>query len=185
MSAAAPAPLTRRRLLRAGPAAALALLASACGFQLRGAATGLPFERIALEGFRERGTQLALTLKRDIEADGRSRIVDAASQAQVVIEVLLAQRERVVAAQTSSGQVREFTLRSRLAFRLRTPDGRLLAPDAELVQTRDMSFNESSALAKEQEESLLYRAMEDDISAQVLRRLAVLRLPAPPATAAR
>lgn len=184
MSAAAPAPLLRRRLLRAGPAAALALLASGCGFQLRGAA-GLPFERVALEGFGERGTALALTLKRDIEADGRSRVVDSPREAQVVIDALLAQRERVVAAQTAAGQVREFTLRSRLAFRLRTPDGRLLAPDAELVQVRDMSFNESNALAKEQEEALLYRAMEDDLSAQVLRRLAVLRLPAPPATAAR
>ena len=35
-----------------------------------------------------------------------------------------------------------------------------------------MSYNESAALAKEQEEALLYRAMQSDIVSQVMRRLA-------------
>jgi len=35
-----------------------------------------------------------------------------------------------------------------------------------------MTYNESIALAKEHEETLLYRAMETDIASQVLRRLA-------------
>ena len=35
-----------------------------------------------------------------------------------------------------------------------------------------MSYNESAALAKEHEEQSLYRAMQSDIVAQVMRRLA-------------
>jgi hypothetical protein len=55
---------------------------------------------------------------------------------------------------------------------LRTPMGKELIPASEILLTRDMTYNESIALAKEHEETLLYRAMETDIASQVLRRLA-------------
>ena len=45
-------------------------------------------------------------------------------------------------------------------------------PRTDIVLTRDMSFTESAALGKEQEEAFLYRAMQTDIVAQVMRRLA-------------
>ena len=38
-----------------------------------------------------------------------------------------------------------------------------------------MSYTESAALGKEQEEATLYRAMQTDIVAQVLRRLAAVQ----------
>jgi len=66
-------------------------------------------------------------------------------------------------------------LRVKLRFRVATPTGRLLLAADELLLTRDMSFNETAALAKAQEEALLYRAMEHDIVAQVLRRLAAVK----------
>jgi LPS-assembly lipoprotein len=68
--------------------------------------------------------------------------------------------------------VRELQLRARLSFRLRTVAGKELIPTTELVLNRDLSYNESAALAKEHEEQLLYRAMQSDIVAQVMRRLA-------------
>ena len=74
----------------------------------------------------------------------------------------------------AAGQVREFTLRQRLRFRARTPAGRVLIPETELVLSRDMSYNETDALAKEQEEAMLYRAMQVDIVDQLMRRLAAL-----------
>ena len=39
-----------------------------------------------------------------------------------------------------------------------------------------MSYTEKSALAKEQEEAELFRAMQGDIVAQVMRRLAAIQL---------
>ena len=43
------------------------------------------------------------------------------------------------------------------------------------MQSRDLSYTESAALAKEQEEAILYRAMQSDIVSQVMRRLASVR----------
>ena len=37
-----------------------------------------------------------------------------------------------------------------------------------------MSYSESAALAKEQEEDALYRSMQNDIVAQVMRRLSAV-----------
>ena len=70
--------------------------------------------------------------------------------------------------------MREVQLRVRLRFRVATPGGKLLLPPSDLLLTRDMSYNETDALAKQQEEALLFRALDEDIVAQVLRRLASL-----------
>ncbi len=72
--------------------------------------------------------------------------------------------------------MREFQLRIRLKFRVRGAQGQELVVPTELVQQRDISFNESAVLAKEAEEVLLYRDMQSDIVQQLLRRLAAVRL---------
>jgi LPS-assembly lipoprotein len=64
----------------------------------------------------------------------------------------------------------------RLRFHLHTPSGAELIPPTELLLTRDMSYSESLALAKEYEEVQLYRAMQSDIVAQVMRRLSRVKL---------
>ena len=47
-----------------------------------------------------------------------------------------------------------------------------IIPDSEILLKRSLTYTESAALAKEQEESFLYRAMQSDIVSQVMRRLA-------------
>jgi LPS-assembly lipoprotein len=94
--------------------------------------------------------------------------------AQMVIDILQEQREKTVVGVNSSGQVREFQLRIRVRFRVRTPQGKELVPDTEILQQRDISFNESAVLAKEAEEALLYRDMQTDIVQQLMRRLAAV-----------
>jgi len=63
-------------------------------------------------------------------------------------------------------------LRVVLKYRLSAPDGHILVDDTSLSQSRDLSYIESSALAKEQEEATLLREMRNDIAAQLLRMLA-------------
>jgi LPS-assembly lipoprotein len=155
----------RRHLL----VAALAAL-SGCGFELR-RAPELRFRTLALAGFGPK-SPLADELRMNINASRTTQIVEAQAQAQVVLEALADTREKSVVASTAAGQVRELQLRARLKFRLRTPAGRELIPDTEILLTRDFSFSETAALAKEQEEAFLYRAMQSDIVAQVMRRLA-------------
>ncbi len=155
----------RRFALLAG----VALLA-ACGFELR-RAPELNFKTVQLKGFKPL-SPLATELKRSIDASRTTQVVDGPQQAQVVLEALADSREKSVVASTATGEVRELQLRSRISFRLRSLAGKELITATEIVLSRDMSYNETNALAKEQEEALLYRAMQSDIVAQIMRRLA-------------
>ena len=162
-----------RRNLLGVPCAALAL--SACGFQLR-TAPELAFQSLYV-GAAVNST-LANELKRNLASLGNLQVItDPTLQptAQVVLDILQDQREKTVVGVNASGQVREFQLRVRLRFRLRTPQGRELIPETELLLQRDISFNESAVLAKEAEEGLMYRDMQSDIVQQLIRRLAAVR----------
>ncbi|GAP35526.1 LPS-assembly lipoprotein RlpB precursor [Piscinibacter sakaiensis] len=150
--------------------AALAAALGGCGFALR-RAPALRFRSVQLRGFAER-SPLAEELRRQIEASGTTRVVESPADADAVLEALVDAREKSVVASTAAGQVREVQLRARFDFRLRTPGGRELLAPREILLSRDMSYSETIALAKEQEEAALYRAMQNDIAAQVMRRLA-------------
>ena len=152
-----------------------AIVLAGCGFELRRAPT-LRFRTIRLTGFRP-GSPLAEELMRNIAASQTTRVVESAAQAEVVLEALLDAREKGVVATTASALVREVQLRARFNYVLRASDGRELAVPVEMRLLRDMSYNERDALAKEEEEGFLYRAMQADIVAQVMRRLAALPAP--------
>jgi len=150
---------------------------SACGFQLR-QAPNYPF-RTLYSGLPE-ASVFGQDLKRNISASGRVEVISDPKQverADVIFDLLLELPEKVILSRTSAGAVREFQLRFRIRFKLRSRDGIELIPDTELVQERDISFNETAALSKETEEGLLYRDMRSDLVQQVLRRLAVVRMP--------
>ena len=122
------------------------------------------------------GGPLAIELRRSFgNAVHVLALNEPLTQAQVVLDILQERREKTVVGVNSSGQVREFQLRIRVKFRVRTPQGQELTPDSEIVQQRDISFNESAVLAKEAEEALLYRDMQSDIVQQLMRRLATVR----------
>jgi LPS-assembly lipoprotein len=156
----------RRRLL----VFAASLPLAGCGFELRRAPT-FRFNAIQLANFKTR-SPLAEELRTQINSSATTRVVDGIGQAQVVLEAIDDTREKVVVATGAVGQVTEFQLRERFRFRVRSVNGRELIPESEIAQNRDLSFTESAALAKEQEENFLYRTMQSDIVSQVLRRLA-------------
>ena len=158
-----------RRSLLLAAAATLA----GCGFELR-RAPELHFRSIQLTGFPPR-SPLADELRTSINSSKTTLAVETAAQAQVVFEAITDARERSVVAITAAGQVRELQLRARLNFRLRTQAGKELIPATEILLSRDMSYSETAALAKEQEEAQLFRAMQSDIVAQVMRRLAAVQ----------
>ena len=143
-----------------------------CGFALR-QTPPLPFSRIALTGFAAR-SPLAVELRERLAAS--AQVVDTPGQAEVVLQVRTDARSRTVVASTASGQVRELQLRIKFEFRLVTPGGRELIPSTELLQSRDMSYSETNALAKAQEQAEIYAAMQADLVQQLLRRLARVNL---------
>ena len=154
-----------------------ALLATlgGCGFELRKApnyAFQTLFSTIPVV------SPFGAKLKRSLEASGQVEVINDPRQierAQVIFDQLAEVREKVVVGRTSSGAIREYQLRLRYRFRLRTQGGKELIPDTEVMLTRDINFNETGALSKESEEALLYRDMENDLVQQIQRRLAAVR----------
>jgi len=167
--------MQRRALLALIPPAGLAV--AGCGFKLRGS-QNYGFERIAV--LPNPGGPLLTELRRSLANAVTVLAAEAPlSQAQVVLDLLQEQREKIVVGVNASGQVREFQLRLRVRFKLRTPQGQELIGPSDISQQRDISFNESAVLAKEAEEGLMYRDMQSDIVQQLLRRLAAWQAVAP------
>lgn len=158
--------MRRRTLL-----ALLPLAATGCGFELR-RAPALPFATLALQGFAPRSPLLE-ELRRNLQL--QLKVLDDAAKADAVLVSLIDRREKVANAVTAAGQVRGLQLRVRFDFRLLNPAGRELVGDTSLQLARDMTYSETVALAKEQEESELYRAMQSDIVQQLMRRLAQVK----------
>ncbi len=166
-------PTMRRRSLAAGLVAAVVALQAGCGFKMRGA-QAFGFETISVRS--PQAGPVATDLRRALGARVRELPADpAAAINHVTIDILSEQREKTVVGVNSAGQVREFQLRIRVRFRLRNASGKELIADTEILQQRDISFNESAVLAKEAEEGLLYRDMQNDIVQQLMRRLAAVQ----------
>jgi LPS-assembly lipoprotein len=163
--------MQRRALLLAVPALGL----TACGFALR-QAPNYPFTTIFVRVAE--ASALGNELKRNLAAGGKLEVVidpKRLDSVEVVLEIITDQREKSVASLTSAGQVREFQLRTRVKFRLRTPQGKEIITDTEILQQRDISYTETQALSKEAEEQLLYRNMQTDIVQQIMRRIAAVQ----------
>lgn len=171
-----PKSVARRRwaglLAGAALAAALPAALSGCGFTLK-RPPELQLRRVQLRGFAPHAP-MADELRRQLRASPGVTVAEAARDADLVLEALDVADERLVAATTAAAQVRELTLRTRLRFRVYTPAGRELINPTELALSRDISYNETAALAKDYEITLMQREMQRDIASQVLRRLAAL-----------
>ncbi|WP_457281488.1 LPS-assembly lipoprotein LptE [Polaromonas sp. P5_D5] len=155
-------------------ASVAALSLSGCGFALRKAPT---FAFTTLYSGLAETSPLGVELRRSLQATRKVEVITDGrriNEAQVVLDALGDQREKVILSRNASGQVREFQLRLRFRFKLRTLAGKELIPDTEIMQQRDISFNESAVLAKEAEEALLYRDMQSDVVQQIMRRLAAV-----------
>lgn len=145
-----------------------------CGFELR-KPPQFAFRSIYLQ--LPEGSSLGPALVRALQFNRDLRVLSAPADraaADVILEVRAEQREKIVAGLNAAGQVREFQLRLRLQFRLITPNGRELTPETELLLQREIGFAETAALAKEEEEALLYRDMRSDMVQQLMRRLAAV-----------
>ncbi len=149
----------------------MVLLLTACGFQLRGAQP-LPFSSLYIA----ENWELGAMLRRNIRALGNTQLPATPQEAQAVFTVLGEAREKHILSLSATGRVREFQLRYRLAYRVHDLKGREFIPPTEIVLVRDISFADERVLAKEQEEGLLYRDMQNDMVQQVLRRMATAKI---------
>jgi LPS-assembly lipoprotein len=151
------------------------LLLAGCGFQLRGTAN-VPFETVFVPGATG---GIALDLKRNIQAGTRAKVVDDAKSAEAIVQFTDETRLKEILSLSGTGRVREYQLRYRVGFRVHDGKGADYVPQSTILLTRDITFNDSDVLAKENEEGLLYRDMQLDMVQQIMRRLAASSKPVP------
>jgi LPS-assembly lipoprotein len=164
-----------RRCRSAGAMLLVALALSACGFHLRGSGGqyNLPFDSIYL-GFGE-ASPLGNELRRNVRAIGTTRVLPDAKGADAVLDVVSENRGKTILSLNNQGRVREYLLTYTLVFKVRDSKNAELLGSTEISLKRSISFNETQLLAKEGEETLLYRDMQTDLVQQVMRRLAAIK----------
>lgn len=148
----------------------LGLLAG-CGFQLRGTAQ-LPFASAFIVG--QTGSVLKEGLIRSLTGSGK-RLSEQATEADVVIRLDKESRTKDILALSGAGRVREYRLRHEVVLSVQDGQGRALLAATPIATTRDMSYSDEQILAKETEETTLFRDMEQDILRQIQRQLAYIR----------
>ena len=156
---------------------ALLLTLAACGFKLRGTAE-VPFETLFLPGATG---GIALDLKRNIQIGTNAKVVDDPAKAEAVLQFTEETRQKEILSLTGTGRVREFQLRYRVGFRVHDNKGGEYVPQSSIQLTRDVTFNDTEILAKEQEEQILFRDMQTDMVQLIMRRLAAATPPKPAA----
>ena len=154
--------------------AVAALALAGCGFQLRGTAK-LPFETLYMAPTTTPG--IALDVKRNIQAGTSTAIVDDPKKADALLEFTQVLQQKVILSLAATGRVREYQLRYIVGFRVHDGKGAEFVPATTVQLTRDITFNDSDVLAKETEEQLLYRDMQNDMVQQLMRRLAAAQKP--------
>lgn len=150
-------------------ALAVILLAS-CGFQLRGQAK-LPFRTMYVEA----GESLGADLKRALTSNG-VEVREDRTQAQAVLKILGEARKKHILAISGGGRVREYRLEGKVTYQVDTPSGENVLKPVEILITRDYSYDDTIILAKEAEEQLLWRDIQNDAVQQILIRLSHARL---------
>lgn len=164
---------TLRRVRLLAPRIALSFLLVAtlagCGFQLRGTAT-LPFDTISVPG----ETPLLIDLQRNIASGTNTKVIPQSDNPQAILTLQGEGRERFILSLNAQGQVTEYELRYRVAFRVSSPKGTDFIPPSQIVLRRPITFNDQ-VLAKEQEAELIYREMQQDMVQLIMRRLAAVK----------
>lgn len=149
----------------------VALLLAACGFHLRGSAD-LPFETLYVPSATG---GIALDLKRQIQSGTGTRVVDDPKGAEALLRFSEETRAKEILALNAAGRVREYRLIYRVGFSVADSKGSEFVPPSTVTLTRDVTYDDAVALAKETEEQLLFRDMQSDMVQQIVRRLAAAR----------
>lgn len=145
---------------------------TACGFKLRGQISNLPFKSLYVSA--PAGHSIGTDLERSIDARTTTRVVHKAEDAEAILQVISATNEKRILSLSGGGRVREFELIYRVATRLVDSKGIELAPVSELVLMRNLPFLDAQILAKEAEEKMLYKDMQDDAVQQIIWRLSTV-----------
>ena len=150
--------------------ALLALMLSACGFQLRGIQT-VAFQSIHIQG---NTLLISKNLKKSLEQVG-VKVLPSAEGADLLLELMSEENEKRILSLSGGGTVREFELYYRVHYRTRNPNDATWAPPQTIEARRDFSYDDANLLAKQAEEKQLNENMQRDVLNNLMRRLSALK----------
>ena len=146
----------------------LALALAACGFRLRGSAN-VPFETLYIPQAK---SGIGLELKRNIEANTSTKVIEDPRKAQALLAIAQESRGKQILSLTGAGRVREYKLTYTVSFRVHDGKGGEFVPTNLIELAREMTYLDTLILAKEAEEQLLFRDMQNQMVQLMLRRIA-------------
>lgn len=155
---------------RALPLLLCSLLATGCGFQLRGGYE-LPAQLSSTRVITpDPYSPLVTELSRQLESSGAG--LAGADDATATLRILDDQLQRQVQSVGGSARVREFALEYLVRFQLEDADGELLQAPRTVRLRRDYAFDQRQVLGTTAEEEILIRDLRREMAAQIVRRLA-------------
>ena len=148
----------------------LALLLSACGFQLRGN-VDLPdgVEPIYIGGLNTSG-QLSIELRNLLTAYGIELSSDSA-QANYQILISEQKTDRRTASLGAGARVAEYQLIESVSFELRNKKGRTVLGPITLTERKIMPNDPNKVVSTAEEEKILRRDMLQQLAAKIARQL--------------
>ena len=147
----------------------LALVASACGWQVRGA-MDLPknLSQLYLSAVDSRGA--LVTELRQLLTANRVSLVDDESQANYVLNILEQKKERRSAGVGGDALSSSYEITLKVDYEIRLKNS-LATDQATAISVRSFNYNTATINSATQEENLLDQEMRRDIAQQMLRRL--------------
>lgn len=145
-------------------------LLTGCGFHLRGEMQ-MAFRSAYISGYEHH--RIVSDLRRQLRLNN-VEVVDTPQAADLVISMSEMSPTRDILSLDASGKAREYRLSYTLNYSLDKPTGETVRIPARITARREYTFDTRQLLAKAEEESILYRDMEDDLVRQLMRRLSTV-----------
>ncbi|HDZ56707.1 MAG TPA: hypothetical protein ENI17_08325 [Pseudomonas xinjiangensis] len=146
------------------------LFLSGCGFQLRGTGVdSIKLEQIRLSS-NEINSPIYRQLRDTLEAEG----VEVTDTARYHLQLLESRNERSALSYTGRASAAEIEIRQYLTFQITDTEGRVLIGPETLTTQRVYINDRDNIVGTGEEEDLLIREMRQDMTRQMLFRLASL-----------
>lgn len=151
------------------------LLLSACGFQLRGQVSPLPFKSMYVTA--PDGHTIGMEMERMLRNSSTTKLAASPAEAEATLDIISAVNDRAILSLSGGGRVRDFNLIYRVIYRVLDKRGIEIIPNTEISLTRILPFLDAQILAKESEEHLLVKEMQSDALQQIIWRLSAYKAP--------
>ena len=146
-------------------------LLTACGFHLRGE-FNVPFASVFVS--TTGASEVAVKLRRAL-TNSPTRLMPSPKDAEAQLNISEEKRERLILSLSGAGRVREYQLKLRVRYQLVDNRGSVPIPTSEIMLQRIMTYDDSRVIAKQQEETMLFKDMEQDAASQILRRMTAIK----------